>query len=87
MKGATAQIDSQALQHNLAVVRSQIPANTKVVAVVKANAYGHGLVQVAKTLSSAEECRITTWKILSSAEECRITIWVITTPTISHKIR
>jgi alanine racemase len=54
MKGATAQIDSQALQHNLAVVRSQIPANTKVVAVVKANAYGHGLVQVAKTLSSAD---------------------------------
>jgi len=54
MKGATAQIDSQALQHNLAVVRSQIPVNTKVVAVVKANAYGHGLVQVAKTLSSAD---------------------------------
>ena len=54
MKGATAQIESQALQHNLAVVRAQIPVNTKVVAVVKANAYGHGLVQVAKTLSSAD---------------------------------
>ncbi|NCB57065.1 MAG: alanine racemase [Gammaproteobacteria bacterium] len=54
MKGATAQIDTQALQHNLAVVRSQIPANTKVVAVVKANAYGHGLIQVAKTLASAD---------------------------------
>ncbi len=54
MKGATAQIDTQALQHNLAVVRSLIPANTKVVAVVKANAYGHGLVQVAKKLASAD---------------------------------
>lgn len=52
MKSATAQIDMQAMQQNLQVVRSLIPAHTRVVAVVKANAYGHGLVQVAKSLNS-----------------------------------
>lgn len=54
MKGATAQIDISALQHNLAVVRQVVPASTHVVAVVKANAYGHGLVQVAKALHAAD---------------------------------
>lgn len=54
MKGATAQIDIGALQHNLTVVRSYIPANTKVVGVVKANAYGHGLIPVAKALHSVD---------------------------------
>jgi alanine racemase len=54
MKGATAQIDVNALQRNLAVVRTVVPATTKVVAVVKANAYGHGLVQVAKALHDAD---------------------------------
>lgn len=54
MKGATAQIDVNALRHNLAVVRTVVPATTKVVAVVKANAYGHGLIQVAKALHGAD---------------------------------
>lgn len=52
MKSATAQIDMLALQQNLQVVRSMVPAKTKVVAVVKANAYGHGLTQVAKSLTN-----------------------------------
>lgn len=54
MKGATAQIDINALQHNLSVVRSYIPATTRVVGVVKANAYGHGLIPVAKALTSVD---------------------------------
>ncbi|WP_018290469.1 alanine racemase [Verrucomicrobium sp. 3C] len=45
-----AEIDGSALRHNLSVVRSRIPQETKLVAVVKANAYGHGLVPVAKEL-------------------------------------
>ncbi|MDD4933029.1 MAG: alanine racemase, partial [Methylacidiphilaceae bacterium] len=45
-----AEIDGSALRHNLAVVRSRIPQETKLIAVVKANAYGHGLVPVAKEL-------------------------------------
>lgn len=53
MKAATALIHTQALQHNLRIVREQAPT-AKVVAVVKANAYGHGLLPVARTLKDAD---------------------------------
>ncbi len=48
-----ASIDLKALQHNFQVVRKH--ANAKhVAAVVKANAYGHGLEQVASALTDAD---------------------------------
>ena len=49
MKAATAHIDTQALAHNLSQIRLQAP-KSKILAVVKANAYGHGLLDVAKSL-------------------------------------
>ena len=48
-----ATISSQALRHNLARVKSLAP-KSKVLAMVKANAYGHGLVQVAAALAEAD---------------------------------
>ena len=42
-----------ALRHNLGVARRRAPA-AKVWAVIKANAYGHGLLRVAQTLSDAD---------------------------------
>jgi alanine racemase len=48
-----ARIDLAALRHNLGLVRSLCPAS-KVMAMVKANAYGHGLLPVAKALSGAD---------------------------------
>ena len=51
--GPFAAVDRAALRHNLQVVRSTAP-KSRVLAVVKANAYGHGLVQVAQTLISAD---------------------------------
>ncbi|HEV2803642.1 MAG TPA: alanine racemase [Chthoniobacterales bacterium] len=45
------EIDRSALLHNAGVVRERI-GNAELLAVVKANAYGHGLVGVAKTLAS-----------------------------------
>jgi alanine racemase len=42
-------IDSRALRSNLAVVRRHAPT-ARVMAVVKANAYGHGLVPTALAL-------------------------------------
>jgi alanine racemase len=48
-----ATIDGDALRHNLAVVRTLAPAS-RVIAVIKANAYGHGLVACARALSSAD---------------------------------
>jgi alanine racemase len=49
----SATIDLAALRHNLNVVRRRAP-KSRVMAVVKANAYGHGLVAVAKALESAD---------------------------------
>lgn len=43
-----ATIDLKAYAHNLSIVRSLIPEECRVLAVVKANAYGHGAVPIAK---------------------------------------
>jgi alanine racemase len=48
-----ATIDRAALAHNLAVVRRHAPA-ARVLAVVKANAYGHGLARAARALANAD---------------------------------
>ena len=47
---AWAEIDLDALAHNLADIRSKIPEKCEVMAVVKANAYGHGVEEVAGRL-------------------------------------
>jgi alanine racemase len=49
----SATIDLGALRHNLQVVRRLAP-QSKVVAVIKANAYGHGLICAARALESAD---------------------------------
>jgi alanine racemase len=49
----SATIDTGALRHNLSVVRLWAP-RSRVMAVIKANAYGHGLVAVARALESAD---------------------------------
>src|SRR5713101_7688844 len=48
-----AQINLTALRSNLAQVRSRAP-NSQILAVVKANAYGHGLARVLPGLADAE---------------------------------
>jgi alanine racemase len=48
-----ATVDAAALRHNLAVVRRSAP-RSRVLAVVKANAYGHGLLRAAAALSEAD---------------------------------
>ncbi len=52
MNTVTASIDLDALQHNFAVVRRHAP-HSKIIAVLKANAYGHGLLPVAHALARA----------------------------------
>jgi len=51
--GARAIIRLDALRHNLAHVRVELPG-ARVMAVVKANAYGHGLVEVVRELRSVD---------------------------------
>ncbi len=51
--GAIADIDLSALQHNFARVK-QLASTTKILAMIKSNAYGHGLIPVAQTLEDAD---------------------------------
>src|SRR5437762_2391892 len=44
------EISKSNLRHNFNLVRSYINPQTKIVCVVKANAYGHGLEEVVKTV-------------------------------------
>ncbi|MGJ8621057.1 MAG: alanine racemase [Methylophilaceae bacterium] len=53
MRPIQATVSSSALQHNLNVVR-QHAQHAKIMAVIKANAYGHGLIQVAHALMAAD---------------------------------
>jgi alanine racemase len=46
-----AEINLQALRHNYRVLRSRLPPSAAVFAVVKADAYGHGAVPVARALA------------------------------------
>ena len=45
-----AKINVNALMHNYNITRARLPENVKILAVVKANAYGHGAVEIAKLL-------------------------------------
>lgn len=48
------EIGSAALRHNVAEFQKRIGPRRQVMAVVKSNAYGHGLVQVAKLLANSK---------------------------------
>jgi alanine racemase len=50
----SATVDAGALRHNLATVRKWAP-RSRVMAVIKANAYGHGLVAVARALEETAD--------------------------------
>jgi alanine racemase len=45
------EIDRSALHHNVALVRQKFGPAIEMLAVVKANAYGHGMIEVAKTIA------------------------------------
>ena len=47
-----AEISLDAISHNIEAVRERIPEGVKLLAVVKANAYGHGAVPVARRLQN-----------------------------------
>ncbi|MFQ5983777.1 MAG: alanine racemase [Woeseiaceae bacterium] len=55
--GARALIRLGALRHNLQVIRKQAPG-ARVMAVIKGNAYGHGMVEVAQALSAVDSLAV-----------------------------
>ena len=44
------EFDADALRHNLRIVRKSVRPATQIIASVKANAYGHGIVPVSQVL-------------------------------------
>jgi len=48
-----AEIDLEAIRHNIRAYQRHIGAGVKIIAVVKANAYGHGAIPVAKAALEA----------------------------------
>lgn len=54
MRTATVTIDAAALAHNLQVIKSQLQPDTKVLAMVKADAYGHGVDKAVPALIAAD---------------------------------
>ena len=53
MNHSWVEVDLNRLRQNVLALRSSIPAGTAVMLVVKADAYGHGLVPIAR--AAAEE--------------------------------
>jgi len=49
---ARARINLQALQHNFSLVQQAAP-DSQIMAIIKANAYGHGLIRIAQALPAA----------------------------------
>ncbi|HOZ06556.1 MAG TPA: alanine racemase, partial [Arenimonas sp.] len=66
-RATTATIHIEALRHNLSRVRALAP-HSKVMAVVKADGYGHGLERVARALEGADAFGVAA---LSDAERLR----------------
>ena len=52
-KRTWAEIDLDALADNFGTVRSRVKKSTKIMSVVKADAYGHGVENVARRLEEA----------------------------------
>jgi alanine racemase len=48
-RAAWLEVDLEAIRHNLRALRGLIGPRVKIMAVIKANGYGHGIIQVAKT--------------------------------------
>lgn len=57
-RAAWIEIDLAALRENFANIKALLPADTPIVAVVKANAYGHGAAPVAKELLACGAARL-----------------------------
>ena len=45
------EIDMDAIRNNYRILRDQVPADVEVMPVIKANAYGHGMLETADALS------------------------------------
>ena len=63
-----AEIDLSAIEYNINAFKKHIDPHVEVIAVVKANAYGHGAVQVAKTALSCGASRLAVHRAIEGVE-------------------
>ena len=54
-----AQIDLNAIEYNFNNTRAKLPENCRLLAVIKADAYGHGAVEIGKLLENKADFLIT----------------------------
>jgi alanine racemase len=64
-----AEIDLAALQHNFKAIRASIPGTTEILAVVKADAYGHGFEEISREL---EELGVNAFGVAFLAEAIQL---------------
>jgi alanine racemase len=62
------ELDHKALQGNVGAVRAKVGARTEICAVVKGNAYGHGAVDVARTVLAAGADRLAVATVAEAVE-------------------
>lgn len=74
-----AEIDLDALEHNFTQIRKRVGKETKILAVVKANAYGHGAVRISSEL---ENLGVTVFGVATCEEGIELRKARITTPII-----
>ncbi len=79
----TAHIDLQALEHNFSVAKKQAGAR-HIMAMVKANAYGHGAVQVAQTLTKADAFGVACLSEALQLREAGITQKIVVMSGVMH---
>lgn len=65
MSRSRIEVSGPCLRHNLTVIRRRLAPSVKVMAVVKANAYGHGLETVVGAL---RKCRLSAWAVAQPQE-------------------
>lgn len=62
------EVDLNSIVHNLSAIRKIIYPETKIIGVVKANAYGHGLVETARAIWTSGADQLATWTIDEAVE-------------------
>lgn len=84
---AYAQIDLDALRSNFELVRRRIAPTCKIMSVVKADAYGHGVIPVARTLRDSDyfavACHREAMELREAGIETPILILGYTDPTLA----
>jgi alanine racemase len=82
-RAARATVDTAALHHNLAAVRRQAPG-ARVMAIIKANAYGHGLVGAGRALKGADALAVARIEEAVALREAGLEIPIVLLEGVLH---